>query len=419
MSLFRSVLTLLILAVLGGLIWQLLATDPGLVLVRFRGTELSSTVPAAVLLTLSALILLWIALRLAILPWLGWRRLRRGRARRHLRDAMLVQFEGRPSRAAKLLEKVAKEPTLRATALIAAARAAHEAGEGIEAERLLDAASVAGADLPVRMEQAERALEQHLPERAIELLSAAREALPPRALLLKARALNESGRADTALTLLPMLRSTRARTEADLEVLEKTLILATLRQADSGESLAGRWNRLTKNQRLDPEIAEIFAERMAAFGFDDDAAAAIEKSLAQRWSESLVERYGLLPGGQQPRRLKVAEGWLRGHPDSAMLALTLARLSAAQRLSGKAGGYLHRAIAQGAGALAWELLAVHYDDQGDPANARLCLENALRVGRDQPALELPQRDLALRIGDFAVTEERDQHGVPRLSDGSR
>lgn len=414
MSLFRFVLMMLVLAVLGGLVWQLLATDPGLVLVRFRGQELSSTVPAAVLLILTALIALWLVLRLVLLPFQGWRRLRRKQAGQRLSDALTALHEGRPLRAAKLLEKVAHEPSLRGPALVTAAQAAREADQGTEAERLLTQASAAGVDLPVRIERAEQALRIGQAREAVDLLSTVEEALPPRALLVKTRALAESGRADAALALVPALRSCRARPESELDALEQTLVQQSLREADSSQALAGRWNRLAKTSRLDAGAAGVFAERMAAFGLEDDATAAIEKSLGQHWSEALAALYGKLPGGHQGKRLKIAEDWLRRHPDSPALALSLARLCQAQRLSVKSENYLHRAIAQGQNAEAWEMLAELMAGKGDEPGARLCLQNALRAGRNQPPLDLPERSLQQQIGDQAVLEERDQHGMPRL-----
>ncbi|MDZ4348032.1 MAG: heme biosynthesis HemY N-terminal domain-containing protein [Xanthomonadaceae bacterium] len=417
MSLFRTTLLLLALAVLGGLLWQLLASDPGLVLIRLHGRELSSTVPAAVLLGLAALATLWLGFRLLLLPFQGWRRIRRKRAAKRLHDALTAVHEGRPLRAAKLLEKAASQPLVRGPMLVAAARAAREAGNGSEAERLLTDADAAGAGPLVRVERAEQAMRVGEPERAIELLSGIEGALSPRGLLAKARALDLARRADTALTLLPALRSSRALPEAELDDLEHTLTLNALRQADSGDSLAARWNRLTKSKRLDATVCGVFAERMAAFGLDDDAAASVEKSLGHRWSEPLALIYGQLPGGHDPHRLKTAEGWLRAHSESAALALTIARLCAAQRLSARTETYLFRAAAQGAGAEAWEMLAIQLTGRGEEATARVCLENALRIHRGQAPVDLPERELSDRISDEAVSEERDQHGVPRLRGG--
>ncbi|MEO8743001.1 MAG: heme biosynthesis protein HemY, partial [Lysobacteraceae bacterium] len=85
-----------------------------------------------------------------------------------------------------------------------------------------------------------------------------------------------------------------------------------------------------------------------------------------------------------------------------------------QRQWGKAEDSLHRAIAQGAGADAWEELGNVYVDQKDDANARLCYANALHAVRGEKIDALPGRGLREQIFDSSVIEERDQHGVPRL-----
>ena len=48
MNLFRSVLFWLVLAVLGALLAQVLLQDPGYVLVRFRGSDYTTTVAAGI-----------------------------------------------------------------------------------------------------------------------------------------------------------------------------------------------------------------------------------------------------------------------------------------------------------------------------------------------------------------------------------
>ena len=67
MNLFRSVLFWLLLAVLGALLAQVLLQDPGYVLVRYRGSDYTTTVAAGIgilLATLFAIVLLWTLLRL-------------------------------------------------------------------------------------------------------------------------------------------------------------------------------------------------------------------------------------------------------------------------------------------------------------------------------------------------------------------
>ena len=81
MNLFRNVLLWLLLAVLGAVLVQFLLQDPGYLLVRYRGTDYSTTLAVGVGLLLAglfALALLWTLLRL---PFRLWNRRRRRRAR--------------------------------------------------------------------------------------------------------------------------------------------------------------------------------------------------------------------------------------------------------------------------------------------------------------------------------------------------
>ena len=123
---------------------------------------------------------------------------------------------------------------------------------------------------------------------------------------------------------------------------------------------------------------------------------------------------GRIAASQPSARLLTAQGWLRAHSDSPALAVTLGRLSREQQQWGKAEDYLHRAIAQGAGADAWEELGNVYAAQNDDAPARLCYLNALRAARGEATEAVPGRGVREQIFDASVIEERDQHGVPRL-----
>ena len=94
--------------------------------------------------------------------------------------------------------------------------------------------------------------------------------------------------------------------------------------------------------------------------------------------------------------------------------MALARLARRQGQWLQAQEFLHRAIAQGAGAEAWEELGAGFAAAGEESLARRAYANALRATRDEAVEELPGRDLRAKIHDLAVGEERDEHGIPRL-----
>ena len=77
----------------------------------------------------------------------------------------------------------------------------------------------------------------------------------------------------------------------------------------------------------------------------------------------------------------------------------------------RAEDLLQRALAEGAGAPAWEELGHGYSQAGDESRARLAYANALRALRQEPAVAMPGHAWA---AEPVALEARDAHGVPRL-----
>src|SRR3546814_17695461 len=73
MNLFRNLLFWIVLALVGALLAQLLLADPGSVLVRYRGTDYTTTVAAGLLILLGVLFALWLVWTLVPLPFRAWR----------------------------------------------------------------------------------------------------------------------------------------------------------------------------------------------------------------------------------------------------------------------------------------------------------------------------------------------------------
>ncbi|MCW5581667.1 MAG: heme biosynthesis protein HemY, partial [Luteimonas sp.] len=237
---------------------------------------------------------------------------------------------------------------------------------------------------------------------------------PPRGLALRADALAASGQAAQAYGLLGALRQQQAWPDAELAGRERAWAEASLREAADGNALAERWDAMPKALRTDPAIAAAYADRALAFGWDDAALKSLEQALDARWDEALVLHYARLPVGRCDERRAILERWRKAHPASPALPLALARLSIANAQWPQAEAQLHRALAQGAGADAWEALGEGYAQAGDDARARTCYANALRAQRGEAVQPLGVRDLQQQIADEAVVEDRDEYGIPRL-----
>lgn len=414
MRLFWRLLALLALAAGGALAWHWLSADPGYVLVTVRGWSLETTLVVA----LAALLLAWVLLRIVLwalrLPFRAWRRHARRLARERLAGGLVALHEGRWARAESLLTRAASDPTHRLPALLSALRAAEARGDRDSAQALR-ARLCQREDAPeLAIFDAELALARGDAGAALAILDAGGGAPAPRALELRMRALALEGRAHEAVASLPALRQSQVLEGAALDAFEAGLVAAAMQQAHDAGELAQRWDATTRGQRAAPAVVAAYAARAAALGLEEQAATAIEHALKRQWSETLARAYGQLPRGRRVSPLKAGESWLKSQPNSPALLLSLGRLCREEALWGKAEDYLHRALAQGAGADAWEELGHAHAAQGDDARARHAFANALRVARGETATPMPGRGLRELIQDEAVAEERSTMGVPRL-----
>lgn len=408
MNLFRNLLFWLVLALLGALVAQVLVQDPGEVLVRFRGHDYRTTVVGACLLIVLGLAALWVLWAVLTLPFRGWRGFRRRQMRARLTDGLGALHQGHWARAEKLLELAAERDEAAAVAHLAAAQAADARADAAAAMRHLDA--LAGRHpIALALARADRALATDPAAALAALDDPTAQPLPPRGLALRAQALANLGRAHEAYGMLGALRQQQAMPAHALDALQARWAAASLAEAGDANALADRWDALPKSLQSDPVVVAAYATRASDMRWDDAAARHIEQALATTWNEDLVDRYGRLPIPPETKRPQL-ERWLQAHPESPATLLAFARLQPWP--TGEAS--LHRAVAQGGGARAWEALAEGYASAGDAESARLAYANALRATRGEPTLALPNRDLRQQIQDEAAIEIRDEHGVPRL-----
>lgn len=388
MSLIRSLLlwTVIVLAV--ALAAQVLLPEPGLVLLRYGGTDTTTTIPRAIAAGLAVFAGLWLLTRLVTAPAHALRRRRERAERTRLTSALEDMHIGRFDRAERVLATTDDPDTL-AIARIHAARAAAARGEPAVAQQHLD--SLAGSHPTLRaLSLAELALAHGRPGDALVALDAPNtQPLPPRGLALRAQALAEAGRHGEAYGMLGTLRKAEAVPAAELPRLESRWARGALLHAEDGNALAAHWDALPTALRQDPAIVGAYAERAADLHWDDAAARAIEHALDANWDDSLAALYGRLSIGRLDERASRIERWLVQHPRSPGLLASRARLQYARGDWAGAEASLHEAIDRGAGADAWELLGQGYAAQGDETRARVAYANALRSSRGDGLLELP------------------------------
>ena len=413
-----TVILLLALVAIGvvGAQWlaQDTARDLGDVFVRVGGYDFSATVPGAVLALAISLLLLWILWNLLALPFRAWGRYRRKQARARLTEGLEALHGGYWQRAEKLLQRAADDDEVGTIARTAAVRAADARGDEAAVQVHLSALAARNATTHA-LALADRALLQQKPAEALSALDApAAQPLPPRGLALRTQALAANGRAGEAYGMLGPLKQQQALSPSAYTRFESELAAQAMRESSDANVLAERWETLPKPLRADAAIVAAYAERAAGLRWDDAAARSLEQAIDTQWDEPLVALYGRLPIGKLDSRRASAQRWLQAHPASPALLVTLAQLARQQGQWPQAQEFLHRALAQGASADAWEELGHGFTAAGEETLARRSYANALSARRGEATIELPGRDLKQKIFDQAVVEERDEHGVPRL-----
>ncbi|MEN1958579.1 heme biosynthesis HemY N-terminal domain-containing protein [Luteimonas changyuni] len=431
MNLFRTLLVWILLAIIGALAWHLLAQDPGYVLVRYRGWDYTTNLLWVSVAVVAGLFALWLLWSLVALPLRAFRRRREQQSRARLGSGLEALHQGHYARAEKLLPQAGDDSDA-AVARLAAARSAMARGDHAAARSHLDAIDTRHA-LTRAIGRAELALAEHRPTDALVALDdPAAQPLSPRGLALRADALATSRQAGDAYALLGALRQQQALPEAALAERERAWAAQALAEASDANALADRWESVPKALRAEPAVVSAYAERAAALRWEDAATSSIEHALDTRWDESLAACYGRLPIDRVEHREAHASRWLQQHPGSPALLLTLARLARARGEWPRAEDHLHRALAQGAGAEAWEQLGDGHAAMGDDARARIAYANTLRALRGEATEPMPghapQQDIqAMRddrvagadrvvIDDRTAVDDRDEHGFPRIRD---
>lgn len=415
MSFYRTLLWWLVLAALGALAWELLSQDLGNVVIRWHGKTITTTVAFALVAWAFLSLLFWALWSLVRLPFVAWRRHAKRQARQRLISGLVALHEGRHARAESLLAKAANDDDARLLARIGAREAALRRGD-LVAAATLQAALTENDPIAAALHAADSLLAQQRPQDVLELLQPFVEQrnLPPRGLMQRSEALCQLGRADEALASIEALRAEHVLSIDNLLLLERRWRATMLRQAADANELHRRWMTLPALARDEHALIAAYAERAGALGLESQAADALADAIDQRWDESLVRAYGLLPPAREDRRAARAERWLAQHPADAGLSLALGRIYLRQQSWSKAEDMLSRAIAQGAGSEAWEELGHLHTAGNDSVRAQLSYANALRAQRGEITLNPSGRSLRDQIAAEAVLEQRNEHGLPLL-----
>ncbi|MGH8155868.1 MAG: heme biosynthesis HemY N-terminal domain-containing protein [Rhodanobacteraceae bacterium] len=410
----RWLVLALIIVVLLAIAFVWLASDPGYVLIRFRGWRVEATVVGAVAILIAAWIALGIIWWLLLWPFGALSRRRRRISHERLRDGLVALNEGRNVEAHRTLQRAAQYASLRSPALLAAAEAAHRHGDTARALEALDEASQHAPEA-ARILRARILRESGRAEEALQLLAPGADAgkLPPAGWYEYALAALATGQPERARVALEPLRKSDTLGATAYADLVTAVLGASLRNAPDPPALAELWKRASRQQRQMPTLLDAWARRAATLGDPGDALDAIEDALKREWNPDLIATYGAItPPGQAAQRLHAAARWQDAHPDDDALLRTLGVLSLRASDPRDAREYLLHALGLKPTAAGWAALGEVEAAEGEPGDAIRCYANAWKCAHGEVIAPGPH-EAGLDTAQVTL-EERDEHGVPRL-----
>lgn len=404
-------ITIVVLAAIA-FVW--LASDPGYVLIRFRGWRIEATVVGALAILVAAWIAIGIAWWLLRWPFGALSRRHRRISQERLRDGLVAMAEGRNVEANRTLQRAAQYASLRSPALLSAADAAHRHGDTQRALEALDEAAQHAPDA-ARIVRARILRENGRAEEALQLLAPGAEAgkLPPAGWHEYALAALAIGQPDKARAALEPLRKSDMLGTTGLAALVDEVLGALLREAADVAALQELWKRATRQQRQMPALLAAYARRAHALNVSHDGLDAIEDALKREWNPELVAAYAdATPPAEAAVRLRVATRWLAAHPGDDALLRALGVLSMRASDPRDAREYLVRALALKPTAASWAALGDVQSASGEPDEATRCYANAWKCEQGEAIAPGPHE--AGTDAAHVTLEERDEHGMPRL-----
>ncbi|MCB1678363.1 MAG: heme biosynthesis protein HemY [Halioglobus sp.] len=408
----RRLFAIILVALLLGVgVVAVIETDPGYVLLSYGNYTLETSLWVGLVLLVSFVVITYWVMRLiyrllsgqrSLRGWLGTRRTHR--AARLTTDGTISFIEGNWERARRQLLRALEHSATPLTNYLLAAQASAQLHD---ADRMKEYLGAAGDAVPraapaVELVRAQLLLRAGQYRQALQVLEQAggSVARQPRALTLRYRACLGLRDWRALRDLLPELKRHGALSEDELQQLGRRVhqqLLVAGAGTDRGASvppLAEIWKQVPAQLKQDPEVLRCYVRGLLELGEHAAAEKVLVSALKQRWSSNLVREYAYVHSDNVAQQLARAETWLAEHDSDAQLLLCLGRLSARDKLWGKARDYYESSYRLQPSAEACAELGRLLSALGEPAVAAAYFrEGLLLLESDLPALPMPQQGL--------------------------
>jgi len=328
-----------------------LLSDPGYVVINFRGYLVEMSVPVLVLLTAALFGVVWLVRKIIIAPRrIGEAagRYRSARSGQKMTRGMIEVAEGNFARGERMLARAASTSDSPLFNYLQAARAAHLQGRDERRDEWLRLAytEIPEAANAVLLTQAEFQLDRGQHEQALATLRRLDENSKDHghALALMGRLYFQLEDWAALLEILPRINK-HAQVKPDtLNKWTVRIHQEQLDKASDGDAVAVAWKDVPKAHKSEISLLEAYYSGLMRSGLHEKTEKELVAALKSNWRGPLVRLFGLVEGADASKQLKRAEGWLANHSDDSDLLLSAARLCLRNELWGKARSYLETVI---------------------------------------------------------------------------
>lgn len=399
----RGGLYIALVLLLGAILANILANDPGYVAIRVAGHLIEMSAVTFVLLLIAG----YFAVRVLLLAYRArslWKRSqlerRRERARRALSRAIIELAQGEWESAESTATRYIGDAEYPMAHYLVAARATELQGGTTRRDEWLARALDLPAEshAPALIMQAELLLKHN----QLQAAQAALEQLDTRGeqngrgLLLLARIHRQTGDWEKLKALEPRLRATRGIETAVADETVAQIYIDRIKAAGAArdaDALASAWKDIPKSLAKRANVVVAYARAAMMCGDHASAEKQLRDCLDTQWDDAAIQAYGELETDDALATLDRAETWLASRQDDPTLLLTCARLAIRAELYGKARSFLEMSLAIRPRLETYQFLADLLEQLGERERALKVLHDGLAraIGRKHQLPRIRQR----------------------------